>query len=97
MNERVGGSFITRYRTVSLRFMSPKSKAKCKPLQLILSHIQTLSDASAADDFIKQFGKRRNYSQCSELYSTIILSFAEIFQILANKVSKSSAEDVSGA
>ena len=34
-----------------------------KQLQITLYHIQTLSDASAADDFRKHFGKGRNCSQ----------------------------------
>ena len=58
---------------------------------LTLSHLQTYSDAFAADDFWKHCGKRRKswwaislLPQCFQLYLENKISFMEIFHILQN-------------
>ena len=73
---------------------------------LTFSRFQTRSDAFAADDFWKVFGKRRNcswwaissfpFSHISfNFYLMIKLSFVEIFHIFDNIFSKSSSAELS--
>ena len=66
---------------------------------LTLSDMNTLSEASAADDFWKQFDKNKNGSICHNVFnyiehSIVTLSFVDNFHIFLQVSSKSSAADL---
>ena len=64
------------------------SKCICIWKHLTLSLIETVSDASVADEFWKLCNKRRNCSkQCVQLYSISMSSFRVIFHIIVEMYS----------